>query len=631
MAARTTSRATIAQAGRGFLRADLLAWVQPSVIVGVVLQALFLIVAAATDSFDSASHGEPLRIVLTFATAIALFGLVPVAVGRRRVVGFAATMTTVMLFVLVNVAHQVTMGAFDYGFVHDNVKDAFTKLGFHIMTSDVKPASFALLVLLPIAAGVALRKLPSRPWPGSRSVRVGALLACGGLLVGLPLMRKPTHEALTAFIASGVRFHAESVETDAFAGSVHYPYVHETGQSPRAGAIAGDAKQPNVILLFMESFNGNFVGQRRADGRPYTPVFDKRRDEGLTVDHFYGNSVQSSRGHFATLCSLPPVYRGKEFTDLASDRFHCLPEVLREAGYGTVFVSATAEAEFEDAQHFFEKIGFEEAVFQEKDPKKRGPEFWGTGVEDDVFYPKFFAEIDERLAKGKPVFAVAANASNHYPFNENPKHVPDPGERTQARRDYAASLGTSDQWLEGFFAEIEKRPALRDAIVVVVGDHSFPVDEHGNHFNGLTAYEEVFRTGFMLRWPGHIQPERLTNRGRLAARHRAHHHRSGRDPRQDPVRGPVPLLGCAPSPGPPRPALRRRPIGGVEMAHEARPSRVGGGGHAIRSLPRSRRAEGRRRPERGLCPRARHGNWAPPGEPCDPQRRSGLAALRDLV
>ena len=70
----------------------------------------------------------------------------------------------------------------------------------------------------------------------------------------------------------------------------------------------------------------------------------------------------------------------------------------------------------------------------------------------------------------------------------------------------------SDAWLEGFFAEIDKRPALSDAIVVVVGDHSFPIDEHNNHFNGLTAYEEVFRTGFMLRWPGHVLPERVSNR-----------------------------------------------------------------------------------------------------------------------
>jgi arylsulfatase A-like enzyme len=40
-----------------------------------------------------------------------------------------------------------------------------------------------------------------------------------------------------------------------------------------------------------------------------------------------------------------------------------------------------------------------------------------------------------------------------------------------------------------------------------VGDHSFPADEHGVHFNGLGAYEESFRTAFALLWPGHVPPE----------------------------------------------------------------------------------------------------------------------------
>ena len=404
---------------------------QPPVVVGLVLQSLFLVLAVTTDSY-AASRGEPLRIALTYATVVALFSIVPIAVGRRRSVGFAATMAIIVLFVFVNVAHQVTMGAFDYGFVHDNVSDAFTTLGFHIMTSDVKPASFALLFLLPVASVFALKKFESKPWPGSRAVRLLGLAACTTLLVGLPLARRPTHEALTAFIASGVRFHAESVETAAYADGARYPYVHESGPSARACLLAKEAKQPHVIVLFMESFNGQFVGHRRPDGRAYTPVFDRHQAEGFAIEHFYGNSVQSSRGHFATLCSLPPVYRGKEFTDLKNDSFHCLPKVMHEAGYGTVFVSATAEAEFEDAQKFFRKIGFDQALFQEEDPKKRGPEFWGTGVADDAFYPKLFAEIDTQLKTGRPVFAVAANASNHYPFNENPKPRSRSG-RTNAR------------------------------------------------------------------------------------------------------------------------------------------------------------------------------------------------------
>ena len=334
-------------------------------------------------------------------------------------------------------------------------------------------------------------------------------------LLALPALRVSTHESLTAFIASGVRFHAEARAAQAFVQGDRYPFVREFVPSDEARAIAGtEAKRPHVILLFLESWNGLFVDKQRPDGKPYTPVFDARRREGLAFDFFYGNSMQSSRGHFATLCSLLPTFRGKEFTDYKGTRLHCLPEVLRSAGYRTLFRSATAEPDFEGGKVFFERIGFERAEFEDPGSAASNPQFWGTGLQDDAFYRQLFARIDRQIAEhpGEPTFTVATNTSNHYPFRERPGHVTAPGEATQRRGDYVASIGAADAWLAVFFEELEKRPELRDAIVVLTGDHSFPADEHGIHFNGLGSYEEAFRTGVMVRWPGHVAPAIVKDR-----------------------------------------------------------------------------------------------------------------------
>jgi phosphoglycerol transferase MdoB-like AlkP superfamily enzyme len=333
-----------------------------------------------------------------------------------------------------------------------------------------------------------------------------------------PLARMTTHEAITSFVASGFRFHWESGAADLVAHGTAYPYVHELAPTPAASAarvaLAEDAPPPHVILLFLESWNGLFADTRRPDGRAYTPVFDAHAREALTVRHFYGNSVHSSRGHFATLCSLPPMYRGKEFTDLPSTHLFCLPDLLRRAGYGTMLWSAAGEPAFEGSQAFFLRIGFEEATFQDSAKRGADPAFWGVGLQDDVYFRQFFAALDERLARepGKPLFATGATASHHYPFHEGPKHLADPGEPTRYRRDYVGSLGESDAWLATFFEELDRRPALRDAIVVLVGDHSFPADEHGIHFNMLGAYEEQFRTPVLVRWRGHVTPTVLEDR-----------------------------------------------------------------------------------------------------------------------
>jgi arylsulfatase A-like enzyme len=481
--------------------------------VGVALQTLFLVVFAASDRYVAARTGEALRVVLTYVTVVALFFGVHLLFGKSKRLRHPSVFFVVAVFTTINVGRYMSEGPFDYGFVHENFGELSTPLGRHILGSKIALDTVALLVVVPAVAGAVLGRFPSPPWPGSRRSFVVALAACGAVVLGLPALHVSTHESVTAFAASALRFHAQTRAAQAAIGGAKYPLVRTFEPSARARAIAGaEAPRPHVILVFLESWNGLFVGQPRpGSGRSYTPVFDARAKEALSAAHFYGNSVQSSRGHFATLCSLPNVYRGKEFTDYGDRRLHCLPQVLREAGYATLFVSATAQADFEDARAYFERIGFDAAVFQEPDPTKRGPEFWGTGVQDDVFYRRLFERIDASLASApdKPLFTVAANASNHYPFDEYPQHVPDPNERTKHRRAYAASLATADAWLDVFFGELAKRPALKDALVVLVGDHSFPADEHGVHLNMIGAYEETFRTAFMLRWPGHLAPQVL--------------------------------------------------------------------------------------------------------------------------
>jgi phosphoglycerol transferase MdoB-like AlkP superfamily enzyme len=264
----------------------------------------------------------------------------------------------------------------------------------------------------------------------------------------------------------------------------------------------------------MESWSARYTDTKRPDGRRLTPVFDERRREGLTYEHFYGNSVQSSRGHFATLCSLIPLFRGKEFYDIPRTRLHCLPKHLADAGYGTFFYSATDDPDFDYADKWFARSGFDDVRFAESRKVSGDPAMWGMGVQDDVFYRRFFGILDEKVARdpNKPVFAVLANASHHYSFDKNPKHVPEPGYATKHRRNFVGSLVAADAWLATFFEELDKRPAFRDSIVILVGDHSFPADEHGIHFNGVGAFEEAFHTSFMLRWNGHVPPKVVADR-----------------------------------------------------------------------------------------------------------------------
>jgi arylsulfatase A-like enzyme len=486
-------------------------WIPPSFWAAAGVQTVFLVALAASDGYDVARSGETVRLVLTYATVFALFGIIHLTVRSARW-SQALACFVFFCFVAVNFARFETAGSFDYGFAHENARELFTPLGRTIVLANVRAWEVLVLFVLPLVAGLTLvfrAAQPSAEW----RPRAGVALSCFALLVGLPLARVSTHESLTGFVVSALRFHAESRAAAAIIKGAPYPFVHESAPTPAARAVAGeDAPRPHVILMFMESWSAAYQDKSTPGGRKITPVFDARRREGLTYDHFYGNSVQSSRGHFTTLCSIIPMFRGKEFVDVPDVRFHCLPTVLGEVGYRTFFYSATDEPEFDQADRFFHRIGFTDVRWAEDRNVKADPAMWGTGVQDDVFYSRFFAALDEKVARepNAPILAVLANTSHHYPFSHDPKHVPEPGYATKYGRNFVASLSAADARLATFFDELERRPAFRDAIVVLVGDHSFPADEHGVHFNGLGAFEEAFHTGFALRWKGHVQPRVVT-------------------------------------------------------------------------------------------------------------------------
>jgi arylsulfatase A-like enzyme len=498
---------------RPVTRRELLACVPTSFWVASVVQTVFLVALYATDGYDAARSGEGLRLALTYATLAALFGLVHVVAGSRSRLAGVTTFVVFAAFVLVNFARFETTGAFDYGFVHENVRELATPFGRRLVTAQVKPLEILAFLVVPLASGLVFLRWRAREWPWSRRARVLTAVGCAAVVLGVPAAGLTTHESLTVFTTSAYRFHAVSSRADAAIGTAPFPLVHEFVPSQEARDAAGPTgKRPHVIVLFLESWSAIYEGRIGPDGVPYTPVFDARRREALTFEHFYASSIQSSRGRFATMCSLIPLHRGKEFRDLADAPLHCLPHVLRDAGYTTLISSASDEPEFERSNVFFGQLGFEDIRFEDPAARGRDPNVWGAGLRDDVFYKKFFASLDDKLAAAPdaPLFAVAINASNHYPFDKNTLQVPGPG-ATKYARNYVASLRAADAWLVTFYEELERRESLRDALVVLIGDHSFPADEHGVHFNGRGANEESFRTGFALRWPGHVAPKVVTD------------------------------------------------------------------------------------------------------------------------
>ena len=102
-------------------------------------------------------------------------------------------------------------------------------------------------------------------------------------------------------------------------------------------AVGSNTKRPNIILIFMESFRSHDIGVYGRTKRRLTPNFDKISKKGLLWRNFYANSVQTSRGAWASLASIYP-HLGKSIA-MSDPMFPIrgLPSILREQGYRTEY------------------------------------------------------------------------------------------------------------------------------------------------------------------------------------------------------------------------------------------------------------------------------------------------------
>ncbi|MDG0817338.1 LTA synthase family protein [Bdellovibrio svalbardensis] len=286
-----------------------------------------------------------------------------------------------------------------------------------------------------------------------------------------------------------------------------YPLVREFT------ATHGAKERPHVFIVFVESFNANFVESKSPNGKEFTPFYNSLIPQGLYFENFYGQSIQTGRAHFAALCGLTSSVFGKEFSEFVGNRFHCLPQILKENGYDTVFSKANEDVHFDNTFNFTTSHGYRVMNSMGKGcEKEKSGACWGWGIHDDIFYKRFFEYLEANHKKG-PVFGTLATISSHMPFNEVPaaeRYIyPEPKKRLEK---YSNAIRVSDEYLKTFFSELKKSPYYKNSIVIVTGDHSFPMGEHKNFASESFAYEENFKTPLLIldfRDERKIQPGRV--------------------------------------------------------------------------------------------------------------------------
>jgi arylsulfatase A-like enzyme len=299
-----------------------------------------------------------------------------------------------------------------------------------------------------------------------------------------------------------------------------YPYLQS--QQSKMSMDTSEAK-PHVFIVMLESFSSLFMEGHRENNKIVTPFIDSLIQHGLYVENFFSNAEETSKGQFAVFCGVIPSFKTNVFPTYDSHNFRCLPEIMQELGYETVLMKAYHSMLFENTGPFMSKNGITHALGMDArfiSEAERKEFKWGWGIQDNLFYKKVFGFLDDLKDSldqhgGKPLFVSTMSVTNHMMFNKTPESQKFiyPGSKDQEhRKNYSNTLYLTDHYLREFFNQFNKRPWLKNSIIVITGDNGFPMGQHKNYMNTKTFYNELFKTPLLILWPQKIEPKRITDR-----------------------------------------------------------------------------------------------------------------------
>lgn len=243
--------------------------------------------------------------------------------------------------------------------------------------------------------------------------------------------------------------------------------------------LSGDRYVPdapgnvNVILIMLESASSTYLPTISPEclSAPTVrmPLLDKISQQAITFQTFLAHQQGTDRGEYAILCGDYPKLRFEQskMTDIAMERTEiprCLPEILRDEGYETVYMQA-APLTFMFKDRFMSKAGFTQTYDDEWFTGDRIKAGWG--VDDNVFFTQAFEKV-KKLAEGPgPFFLTLLTVGTHHPF-----HVPDTFTENRDAPPFQRAVSYMDMAIDTFISKLQDSGMMENTLVLLTSDES---------------------------------------------------------------------------------------------------------------------------------------------------------------
>lgn len=216
----------------------------------------------------------------------------------------------------------------------------------------------------------------------------------------------------------------------------------------------GDRK-PDIIFFVIETFRG-WTGDIRVPATcEKLPNICKLAKSGLYFPNAHSVGYPSIEGFLGVLAGVWSHPQTTFLSDYPNTRMRALPEILGEAGYYRMVLTAT-EPSFDNLHPWFAKW-FD---YSEYKPENQ----------HDVPIANRFRELYAKRPAGQPLFFDWMSTTSHVPFSLPKEYGPTPSDPEEA---YVRSLAYMDSAVGIVMDEVAKGPNADNTLFVLVGDHAF--------------------------------------------------------------------------------------------------------------------------------------------------------------
>lgn len=264
------------------------------------------------------------------------------------------------------------------------------------------------------------------------------------------------------------------------------------------GPIAADHLRPNVVMWIIESGRSDMIDLKSEQPNP--AFINRLARESFYFERAYTTTTHTSKALIGILCGHYPL-PVMQIVEAIPGRLPltCLPKLMAQAGYQTVFMQAALGA-FENRRGLTANLGYAKTLVQED----LSPQFKKAGYlgmdERALLQP---LEDAAQAAATTPSFITLLTNLTHHPYAPPGLSAPE----EPAPNAYGTAVEYVDDFLEEAYRRMGQHLDWDNTILIVLSDHGEAFGEHGLSQHDSVSYEEVIRVPLFIRYPPKFQPK----------------------------------------------------------------------------------------------------------------------------